>query len=64
MFGLMIRINNRFGIEIGNIELFLDECDNWRTVDKTNTIKKIYSDMVQTEKQGFIECLDIDLEVE
>ena len=64
MFGLMIRINNKLGIEIGNIELFLDEYDNWRTVDKTNTIKNIYSEMIQTEKQGFIECLDIDLEVE
>ena len=60
----MIKINNRLGVKIGNIELFVDECDNWRTVDKTNTIKNIYSEMVQTKEQGFIECLDIDLEVE
>lgn len=55
---MIIKIN-KDGKNIAKLEVTIDDYDNWYLVNKEN-IKNIYIDMAQG-KNGFTECLDIDL---
>lgn len=55
---MIIKIN-KDGKNVANLEIAIDDYDNYYLVDKNN-IKNVYIDMAQG-KNGFTECLDIDL---
>ena len=56
-----IRINNKNGTLI-TVEFTTDELNNYYLISASNNVKDIFVDYEQSENQGFIEVMDIDLE--
>lgn len=56
-----IRINNKNGTLI-TVEFTTDELNNYYLISASNNVKNIFVDYEQSETQGFIEVIDIDLE--
>ena len=56
-----IRINNKNGTLI-TVEFTTDELNNYYLISASNNVKDIFVDYEQTNAQGFIEVMDIDLE--
>ncbi len=55
-----IRVNNKNGTLI-TVEFTTDELNNYYLISTSNNVKDIFVDYEQTNAQGFIEVMDIDL---